>query len=72
MDARSSGRLFNQRMLEPWGSKSIKAGRCPATAKQAARFVASVVFPEPPLGLRMIILCMESIDLYSKARIGED
>lgn len=45
-------------MLEPCASKSINAGQLPETAKLAARLVASVVFPEPPFGFNMRILCM--------------
>src|SRR3970040_2962041 len=51
-------RLCSQRVLDPCGSKSMSAGLCPAAAKQAARFVATVVFPDPPFGLRTVILCI--------------
>ena len=36
----------------------MSAGFNPAMAKHAARFVARVVFPEPPFGLRTVILCI--------------
>ena len=36
----------------------MSAGRLPDTVKLAARFVASVVLPLPPLGFRKRILCI--------------
>src|SRR5690606_20906510 len=45
----STERRSAQRVAEPWGSASASTVRCPRSAACAARWVASVVLPTPPL-----------------------
>src|SRR6185436_5124741 len=49
-----------QRVQKPWGSQSTTVGGGPRWANQPARLVASVVFPQPPLGFMTTILCRPS------------
>ena len=51
-------RLRSQRVEEPCGSRSMSSVLSPRAAKYAARLIASVVLPEPPLGFRTTMRCM--------------
>ncbi len=51
-------RLRSQRVEEPCGSRSMSSVLSPRAAKYAARLIASVVLPEPPLGFRTTMRCI--------------
>ena len=50
--------LRSQRVEEPCGSRSMSNVLSPRPAKYAARLIASVVLPEPPLGFRTTMRCI--------------
>ena len=62
MGGKSFGRCFNQRMEEPWGSRSSSAVRSPDAANDDAKFTLTVVFPDPPLLLITTIFLIAIVD----------
>src|SRR3546814_3121045 len=54
-----SSDLSSQPRLDPWRSASARPARRPAAAKAAARWVAMVVLPQPPLGLATRTVIMQ-------------
>ena len=54
---RAPGRRPSQKLADCWGSSSAMATRCRLPARNPATFVASVVLPQPPLGLAMRRVC---------------
>jgi len=63
-------RLRSQRVAEPCGSRSMSRVLSPRLAKYAARLIASVVLPEPPLGFRTTIRCMSDPTRLSECGCG--